>query len=180
MPESDLFKDLQKRVEFLKHGFLNYDSIDSPLPANQDKLKSFKLLVHAEIESYFENMVNNVISFNKAQWKKKKITASLSYLILFSSAKFEGEKEIVNLSIKNRIDKIISSYESLIFQNNGIREKNLMKLLVPLGIDFQTLDQTWLSTIDSYGASRGKIAHNSYSVQAQMDKTSEEMMSILF
>jgi hypothetical protein len=173
MTPSIYFKDLESRVEFLRKNFLNFDDIESPQPENQDKLKSFKLLVHAEVESYLENIVNDMISINKKQWKKKKITPSLYYLILFSSAKFGGEKKIADLSVKKRIDNNIASFEALISQNNGIKEKNLMKLFIPLGIDFQSLDQSWISTIDSYGSSRGDIAHKSYSVQVQLDKTSE-------
>lgn len=175
MPESVLLKDLQKRVESLKQGLLNYESIDPPIPENQDKLKSFKILVHAEIEYYVENMVKEVLSFIEKQWlEKKKIHPSLLYLILFSSSKFEGEKELTDLTTEKRVNKIIASFRGHISGNNGIKEKDLMKLLVPLGINFQELDSTWLSTIDSYGKSRGEIAHQSYSVHTQLDRDTEE------
>lgn len=175
MPGSVLLKDLQKRVDSLKQGLLNFESTDSLIPENQDKLKSFKILVHAEIEYYIENMVREVLSFIEKQWReKKKIHPSLLYLILFSSAKFEGEKVLADLTNENRINKIIISFKDRIFNNNGIKEKDLMKLLVPLGINFKELDSTWLSTIDSYCKSRGDIAHQSYSVYAQLDRDTEK------
>lgn len=167
--------NLKTRVEFLSKTLLDFNDIDSPDQENQDKLKSFKLLVHAEIEWYFESTVKDIVNFSKRQWLNKKgITPSLSYMILYSPSKFDGEKDISSLTQKKRIEKIITAFETVIDQNNGIKEKNLMKLLVPLGINFQSLDQTWLSTIDSYGSSRGDIAHKSHSVQKQLDKGTEE------
>jgi hypothetical protein len=120
-------------------------------------------------------MVKEVLSFVEKQWlKKKKIHPSLLYLILFSSLTFEGKDELTDLTTEKRVNKIIASFKGRISGNNGIKEKNLMKLLVPIGINFQELDSTWLSTINSYGKSRGDIAHQSYSVHTQLDRDTEE------
>ena len=77
------------------------------------------------------------------------------------------------LTANNRIDKILTSFKSLIDKNNGIRKENILKLVIPLGVDYSSIDPTWLTTIDSYGSSRGQVAHNSFSVQQQLDRNGE-------
>lgn len=46
-------------------------------------------------------------------------------------------------------------------KNHGIKEKNLLKLLLPVGVEADSLDQTWLATMNSFGERRGEAAHRS-------------------
>jgi hypothetical protein len=46
-------------------------------------------------------------------------------------------------------------------RNHGVREMNLLKLLLPLGVEAHELDLTWLASIDSWGSGRGDYAHQS-------------------
>jgi len=50
--------------------------------------------------------------------------------------------------------------------NHGIRERNLMKLLLPLGVSEFDIDIVWLATVDSFGQNRGSTAHSSISNRA--------------
>ncbi|MDH4029199.1 MAG: hypothetical protein OEU95_10250, partial [Nitrospirota bacterium] len=45
--------------------------------------------------------------------------------------------------------------------------------VIPLGINHNDIDATWLTTMDSYGNNRGLVAHKSSSVQKQIDKNDE-------
>lgn len=172
MPVSILYKNLKKRILTLKKQFLNFQPSDSILPENQDQLRAFKLLVHAEIESYIENSVQEVLNKCINEWEtKKRVNPPLLFLIMFSSSKFEANNQY--LTREKRINQILTSFKSVISSNNGIKERNILKLIIPLGINYSRLDDTWLTTIDSYGSSRGEVAHNSFSVQRQLDKNSE-------
>lgn len=79
MPVSILYKNLKKRILTLKKQFLNFQPSDSILPENQDQLRAFKLLVHAEIESYIENSVQEVLNKCINEWETKKELIHHSY-----------------------------------------------------------------------------------------------------
>ena len=64
-------------------------------------------------------------------------------------------------SIDDVVKRAVEHYRSLIKSNHGIKERNLEKLLVPVGIELTTLNQTWLNDMDSFGWTRGKMAHTS-------------------
>jgi len=172
MPVSIFYKNLKKRILTLRKQFLDFLPNDSPLPKNQDAMRAFKLLVHAEIESYIEYAVGEVWSKCNTEWtKKKKVINPLSFLILYSSSRFDANDG--QLSREDRINQILKSFKNLIENNNGIREKNIRLLVIPLGIDYSSIDQAWLAAIDSYGYARGLVAHNSISVNQQLDMNDE-------
>lgn len=172
MPASSLHKNLIKRISTLEKQFLDFQTSDSLLPINQDKLRAFKLLVHAELESYIENSVLEVWSKCDTEWTiRKRVMTPLKFLIVFSASKFEANDQ--QLTREARITQILASFKTVISSNNGIKRKDILKLVVPLGVDYSNIDQTWLTTIDSYGSSRGQVAHNSFSIQQPLDRSDE-------
>ena len=54
-----------------------------------------------------------------------------------------------------------TAYNRVLAVNNGIREQNILQILLPLGIECAKLDPAWLSTLDTFGVNRGKVAHKS-------------------
>ncbi|MGO9138348.1 MAG: HEPN domain-containing protein [Syntrophales bacterium] len=172
MPVSVLYKNLRKRILKLRKQLLDFQPGDSYLPKNQDELRAFKLLVHAEIESYIENAVLEVWNKCNNEWKtNKRVITPLAFLIMYSPSKFEANDQ--QLTKETRIAQILTSFKASITNNNGIKKRNILQLVVPLGIGYLNIDQTWLATIDSYGSSRGDVAHNSFSVQQQLDRNDE-------
>lgn len=172
MPLSPDYKKLKVRIGELEKRFLKFEQIDSSKPENQDKLRAFKLLIHAEIESYIENVVLEIWNQCSDDWKnRKKVLPSLAFLIMYSSSRFEAnEKQITK---DDRIAQILNSYENIVKDNHGIMRKNILKLVIPLGLKYDDLDETWLTIIDSYGNYRGLVAHKSSSAQIQIDKENE-------
>jgi hypothetical protein len=175
MPVSVLYKNLKKRISSLKKQFLSFNPSDSLLPQNQDNLRAFKLLVHTEIESYIENSVLAIWNKCENEWKtNKRVITPLVFLVMFSTSRFEADdKNNKPLTKDARISQILMSFKSVINDNNGIKKKNILKLVIPFGVDYSHIDQTWLSTIDSYGSSRGEVAHKSFAVQQPLDKNNE-------
>ncbi len=172
MRVSLLYKNLKKRLRVLDKQFLNFKPGDSPLPQNQDNLRAFKLLAHAEIESYIEGIVLNIWKECHSEWiNNKRVLPSLAFLIMYSSSQFKANEH--QLIVDKRIEQILTTYKTLVSSNNGIMRKNILQLFIPLGIKYTDVDSTWLSTIDSYGSSRGDVAHTSFAVQRQLDKNDE-------
>jgi hypothetical protein len=46
-------------------------------------------------------------------------------------------------------------------ENHGIKEKNILALLLPVGINSDNIDQEWLNLLNTFGKKRGEIAHQS-------------------
>jgi len=172
MPVSMPYKKLKNRIKELKKQFLGFDQILSPEPENQDNLRAFKLLIHAEIESYIETAVLEVWEKCSDEWtKNKKVLPALAFLIMYSSSRFDANEK--QLTKDDRINQILKSFNDLISNNHGIRRKNILQLVIPLGIRYDDIDSTWITIIDSYGNSRGLVAHKSVSVQKPIDKNDE-------
>lgn len=74
-------------------------------------------------------------------------------------AKWDDKIKLVNKAVLAG-----NSFHNIIEQNHGIKEKNILSLLLPIGIDPDEIDAAWLSGMDSFGAERGLVAHGSQSV----------------
>nr|WP_189813568.1 hypothetical protein [Streptomyces olivaceoviridis] len=58
-------------------------------------------------------------------------------------------------------------------QNHGIKEKNLLRLLLPLGIQEVEIDSAWLSATETWATARGDAAHKGAKMQVQPDPQNE-------
>ena len=80
-----------------------------------------------------------------------------------------GQRDLV-ARVKDCLDKF-NSYAKA--ENNGIRERDILRLLLPVGITTQDIDPTWLATTSSFGRARGDTAHRSNQVDRPPDPKSE-------
>lgn len=139
-----------------------------------DRARGYRLLVHAEIEAYLEDLAWNLLREKLGDWKKgKKISPPiLSVLACYrvhwdleqlahisKSSKYADERvdEIIDLAVK----QYITARDS----NHGIRIKNLKDLMIPVGVKVQELDSSWLVDLDEFGKQRGEVAHKSAGTQ---------------
>jgi hypothetical protein len=65
------------------------------------------------------------------------------------------------INVNEKIKIAINGFRKIIDGNHGIKEANLLKLLLPIGIDADNLDRQWLATMNTFGEERGLIAHSS-------------------
>lgn len=126
-----------------------------------DLCRGYKILCHAEIEYYFEEIARIILKESLWNWQNdKKVTLPIVGLLA------NYEKVDTNESISTKINKIATDYNNMLSKSNhGIKEENLKKIFGNLGIDVSELDVIWVSTLSSYGSSRGTIAHTSAMVQ---------------
>jgi len=89
----------------------------------------------------------------------------------------KGNKNVSldKLKITKKIDIAIRCFKSVIAQNHGIKETNLLKLLLPIGIDSDDLDKVWLLNMDTFGEERGEIAHSSAIKRKQPPNPADEL-----
>ena len=166
------FTDLQNELIDLESELLKFGINEQFNNANQIRIKSYKLFVHATLENYFESIAFDLLDNAVAEWTStKRVNHVLMNLITYSPIPYSGNK---NMDIENRIGSITSEFKGKIRTNNGIREENICRLLIPLGFKHMDFDTTWLATLDSYGSSRGLIAHKPISVQRALEVRDEQ------
>lgn len=165
------YRLMERRIEFLGNtlikDFMDKDAIK--LSKKEIELaRSYRLLVHAELEDYFESIAKKLLLKAKDKWTKYK-KPNLTTLALFAHSKY-----IEKGTTSTKVNKIIIDFKSeVIDQNHGIKEKNIEKMFIPLGVDKDNIDVALLSTLDTFGAKRGETAHRSGKVQQPIDLRTE-------
>lgn len=169
-------KQLLSRLNFLENNILPSERIDGNYTKKeQDLIRSFILLSHAEIEAYLEDIVKDKITKSLNSWNSSRAKSHcIKSVMTFVGADISYENDINSNNLQYRINKTITHYQrAMVDKNHGIKEKNILKILLPLGIELNELDQTWLSVMDSFGSTRGLIAHNSFTVTQTIDRNTE-------
>ncbi len=85
----------------------------------------------------------------------------------------ESTRLKVKESIKEVVERAFKQYAGLHERNHGIREANLKKLTLPIGIRKEDLDPTWVTNLDEFGKKRGDVAHKAVKAQQQIDPKAE-------
>jgi hypothetical protein len=176
MPKSLRFRQLTKELNRLKKQFLprKFSEINEYSERQLALTFAYRVFAHSEIESYLEYRVWDTVQTAKNIWDNQgKAGRVLLCVIAFSGQEMENPPDTITplkgnknvsldkLKITKKIDIVIRCFKSVIDQNHGIKETNLLKLLLPIGIDSDDLDQVWLANMNTFGEERGEIAHSS-------------------
>ena len=174
MPESDRFITLITQLNRLKDEFLpEISPISSYSESKLSRTTAYRVLAHAEIESYLEERAWTIVIDAKEAWKMGKTTRTLICLLGFSGLTMDkppdtltpqkGSKTVKEEKIKisKKIDLAVESFKRVISQNHGVKEDHILSLLLPIGIDSDDLDPAWLATMNTFGEKRGLVAHTS-------------------
>lgn len=167
MKNSTRFKQLIERVNFLTTNLLPDYKLDGEYSdIEKDLIKSYILLVHAEIESFLEDRVYEKFTNSFNNWKENRkkstvINAINTFCNLDLNTNGKHSKSNKD-NIEYRININIQYYKSMIYSNHGIKRENILNLLLPIGIEIDELDESWLSIMDSFGSERGNYAHKSH------------------
>ena len=149
------------------------------------QVKAYFVLAHAEIESFIEDRVKEVVSQANKIWKNdKKVSKALLALMGFSGREMEKPAPSLKpakaakqtewdkkLSLTERINIATQAFYGALNNNHGIKEENLLRLLLPIGVDVEDLDSFWLTNMNDFGTKRGEISHLSmyYGTQYQIN-----------
>lgn len=137
---------------------------------------AFKVLSHAAIEEYFEERAIEIArNAHIACRDRGKISWPATCLVAFCGTEMRTPPETLDapqpsrrgtwaqeIDVREKIGLAASNYISRIKrENHGILEKNILSILLPIGISHSSIDRLFLSEIDSFGRSRGEYAHTS-------------------
>lgn len=162
-----LLSDLQKRLSYLQQSLLPNEFNELGDYDNQTILltEAYILLVHAEIESYIENVCLQLIQYVVRQWCNQSKTSPTLFCLLASYhhkwVEQEGEPKRAK-DINEAINFAVAQYSNIIKSNHGIKYNDLKKMIIPTGINYDSLDTPWKNNMDSFGTLRGEIAHTSH------------------
>lgn len=169
MARSARFRAFEKRLtELKKHLLPEIDPTGSYNARQYDRVRGYQLLAHAEIESCLEDLALATADAALAAWKVDgRARTCLTALVAYHDQDFQPTpKSILKHTkktpqfVSERIHIAASRYKKRIRDtNHGIRERNVLSILLPIGVDTGDIDPTWLATTDSFGATRGEVAH---------------------
>lgn len=161
---------MQTQVEALRRHLLPnpFDKLGSY--ADSDKVqthtRAFVVLCHAELEGYFEAWTKDLLRKAEQLWtKNRRISPLVPYLIVFRSG-IKPPQALANASqdapslLSAEISSGFNDLYKAIKDNHGIKEKNLLPLLTPLGIPGSALTSSLIADLDSFGSRRGEHAHS--------------------
>lgn len=178
MATSMQYKKLQQCVRKLRKALLpgKFDPTGTYRGADGTHLRaiSFRILVHAEIESFIEDRAFQLFDEGWDAWATHRIpNRVLPALLAFSGHRMPNPPPRLGLLAKNNnknnkedIDALFKRVkkhwmDDVYKKNHGIKEANVLALLLPLGIDGSHLDTTLLADLTSFGGLRGAVAHKS-------------------
>lgn len=173
MAKSRKLKQLEARITFLEREILPASKIHGNYTKKeQDLIKSFILLSHAEIESFIEDIAKEKIQTSLQNWNTNRNKSNcLKSVLAFIGGEINFDNDGNSKLLTHRMNRIVAHYfSSVIDKNHGIKEANILKILLPLGIELGEIDVTWLSTMNSFGATRGMFAHASNRVHSAIDR----------
>lgn len=176
MAMSRRLKQLTTRLSFLENNILPSERVDGNYTKKeQDLIRSFVLLTHAEIEAYLEDVAKTRVTKSLSDWNTSRTKSNcIKSVVSFIGHDLKFENDANSNNIQYRVNKTVAHYmNAVVDKNHGIKEKNILKVLLPLGIELNELDQTWLSVMESFGSTRGLIAHSSFNVQTSIDRNTE-------
>lgn len=144
--------------------------------------RAFRLLAHAEIESFLEDRAREkareALVRYRSDGKPRIVIWSLLSFQLVQTQLTEGQLKDHYLGASDHFNNIATkahnSFEHLLLHNHGVREKNVLSMLLPVGFLRSQIDTTWLSTIDSFGSNRGATAHSAYKPTVLVDPATEK------
>ena len=186
MPSSR-FLTLSIRIDDLKKSLLpaKFDPTGDYSPAIFDRTRAFRVLAHAEFESFVEDRALEVIDKAFKNWKEAGVVStSLLAVVAYRESKHAHPGSLVdakddkkNSTLESRVTAARAEYNKYVrIENHGIKEKNILRILMPLGISAEDINASWLGDIDSWATSRGDAAHKSGKLQMPPDPKREYYM----
>jgi hypothetical protein len=192
MPRSVRYKVLQDEIRYLRRWLLpkRFDPTGSYSERVLTRARGFRVLSHAEVEAYLEDRVSHVANSALQKFRMdSRPRAPLLALLAFSGLQMSTPAPSVQppnasrginwqsrISVRNNIERAAASFQEAVRKNNGIKEKNFLRLVIPIGLDPSNLSQSFLLDLDNFGNIRGTLAHQSASshrTQQQLDPLTE-------
>lgn len=146
-----------------------------PIP-DFDSMAAFRLLVHAELENYFEDKAAAALerlqdNFSKNAVMTEKL-AALIFLHIWKQKKIPswtaatGDDQAIRaaelVDFKRMAQEALGYGRQYIKDNNGIKETSIQTMSALMGYFKDELDGVLVTELNQYGKMRGDVAHRSW------------------
>lgn len=177
---------LKASIEALRSYLLPEKFEDNGIYADEHRVSTltlaFRVQSHAEMESYFEDRVEEIATSAWRLWETNcRMSRPALCLMAFCKRERQAPPDTLappqptqakdwneRLLVEERLRIAVTSFTKYVRnENNGIREKNLMALLLPIGLNPASIDPLLLADIDAFGRKRGEAAHSSTATKVQ-------------
>lgn len=177
---SERYLQLHAQLSILRAHLLPDPFEETGLYNDEEKVATtalaYRVLAHAEIEAYFEDRALEIVNRARIAWKDHSHISRVALcLMAFSGRTMALPPDSLEppgdnsrkawpelLDIGKRLTSVITDFNTYVrTQNHGIKEKNLLSLLLPIGVEHLRLDPGFLADIESFGSMRGHAAHTS-------------------
>lgn len=187
MARSARFRELQARLTELRRHMLpaKFSATGTYRPRELDRARGFRLLAHAEIEAFIEDVTFDKAKTSVSNWANRQVTSeTLFCLVAHYHQGFQtdaGQQPAfpdtsrlkVKEAIKEAVTAALKQYRTLQDNNHGVKEENLLRLILPVGVRRDDLEPLWITNLNEFGKKRGDVAHRSVGVQQQIDPRTE-------
>ncbi|MGW8811577.1 HEPN domain-containing protein [Gordonia terrae] len=147
------------------------------------RMFAFRLSAHAELEAFMESCAVEMVEAYARKLQTNSLSVKIQRLLLLHQGMVNTYPP-VTLSVRtgydkevtNQVKKLLAAHQSKIDANNGVSEKDILKLFVPLGVDLSFFETDWLESLNRLASSRGDAAHRSWILEgarAQPDPRAE-------
>ena len=133
------------------------------------RMLAFRLSAHAEIEGFVESCAADLVADYSAKNKAHRLSRNTQrVLLMHADMRTNYPPLALNLRpsqkrpIEKQIDACLNVVSSCIYTNNGVSEKDILKLFIPLGFETSFFDLTWLDSMHELARARGEAAHKSW------------------
>lgn|SRR5690606_400563 len=167
------FTNLVASTQELKRVYLDAGlATPAPNPDHQELARAFVALAHAEFEYYVEEalrglataVLNGAVSghFSRASMALLSFSGipSLNGGATLSAGKRKNPRQLAT-----RFGDAHGALVAIVDGNNGVRERHLAAMAIPLGLDASSIDATWLNDLDAFCSLRGAFVHMSRTSQ---------------
>lgn len=175
MPPTAHFKELKERVDELGSHMLPVVKADlTYTPAEYDRVRAYVLLVHAEVEAFLEQRVQDEVASRIGIWDASGTpSVVLMGVLAFHRGEWvgtidsltspaDGDKNPTwsDRDIDRRLKKCQTQTVFTLKSNNGIKANDVLAMLLRLGFRVGSIDADLISQLDALGTDRGTFAHN--------------------
>lgn len=126
----------------------------------QDDARACILLIHAEVESYLEELAERLCAHVGELIAKERYDSFTSSFLYFYGAKANELKGAG--SLEDVAKGAVALHKKVLHGNNGIKGKDISKMFDPFFVGGIDLDVPLEQALDSFGALRGKCAHSTF------------------